>query len=162
MKHAVLETLLELSDVSDETLGHRDVVTHKIDTGNGAPICQYPRQLPYAYRQDTQSQIKEMMDQNSIQPSSHPSASPVVLAKKKDGYFCFCIDYRKINSTTKKDAHPLPRMDDLIDAPQGSNYFSILDLKSGYRQWSVEPKDQENMAFVTPDGYGNFLAFPLG
>ena len=65
-----------------------------------------------------------MLDQNITQPSSSPWASPVVLVKKKDGKLRFCVDYRKLNSVTKKDAHPLPRMDDLIDALQGSKYFS--------------------------------------
>ena len=161
-KHAVLETLLEFSDVFEETLGHSDVVTHKIDTGDSAPIRQYPRRLPYAYRHETQSQIKEMLDQNIIQPSSSPWASPVVLVKKKDGKFRFCVDYRKLNSVTKKDAHPLPRMDDLIDALQGSKYFSTLDLRSGYWQLSVEPKDREKTAFVTPDGLWEFLRLPFG
>ena len=143
-------------------MGHSDVVTHKIDTGDSAPIRQYPRRLPYAYRQETQSQIKEMLDQNIIQPSSSPWASPVVLDKKQDGKFRFCVDYRKLNSVTKKDAHPLPRMDDLIDALLGSKYFSTLDLRSGYWQLSVEPKDREKTAFVTPDGLWEFLRIPFG
>ena len=113
-------------------LGHSDVVTHKIDTGDSAPIRQYPRRLPYAYRQESQSQIKEMLNQNIIQPSSSLWASPVVLVKNKDGKFRFCVDYRKLNSATKKDVHRLPRMDDLIDALQGSKYFSTLDLVLKY------------------------------
>ena len=80
-----------------------------------------------------------MLEQGVIQPSSSPWASPIVLVKKKDGPFRFCVDYRKLSSVTKKDTHPLPRVDDLLDALAGSKYFSTLDLRAGYWQLSVAP-----------------------
>jgi len=141
-KQSILNTLLMLSDIFEETLGHTNVVQHKIDTGDSRPIRQYPRRLPYAYREETRKQVAEMLDQGVIQASHSPWASPIVLAKKKDGTFRFCIDYRKLNEVTKKDAHPLPRIDDLLDALQGSQMFSTLDLRSGYWQVSVDPKDR--------------------
>ena len=161
-KQNILSTLLRFSDVFEETLGHTNVVQHKIDTGNSRPIRQYPRRLPFAYREETSKQVAEMLDQGVIQASSSPWASPIVLVKKKDGTFRFCIDYRKLNEVTKKDAHPLPRIDDLLDALQGSQMFSTLDLRSGYWQVSVDPKDREKTAFVTPDGLWEFLRLPFG
>ena len=74
-------------------MGHTNVVQHKIDTGDSRPIRQYPRRLPFAYREETSKQVAEMLDQGVIQASSSPWASPIVLVKKKDGTFRFCIDY---------------------------------------------------------------------
>ena len=103
-----------------------------------------------------------MLEQGVIQPSSSPWASPIVLVKKKDGPFRFCVDYRKLSSVTKKDTHPLPRVDDLLDALAGSKYFSTLDLRAGYWQLSVAPEDREKTAFVTPDGLWEFIRLPFG
>ena len=161
-KNALLQTLLQYSDVFDDSLGHSDVIQHRIDTGSSSPIRQYPRRLPYAYRNETKAQVEGMLQQGVIQPSSSPWASPIVLVKKKDGTFRFCVDYRKLNSVTKKDAHPLPRVDDLLDALAGSKYFSTLDLRAGYWQLSVAPEDREKTAFVTPDGLWEFIRLPFG
>lgn len=102
-----------------------------------------------------------MLGQGVIQPSCSPWASPIVLVKKKDGKFRFCIDYRKLNVVTKKDTYPLPRVDDLLDALSGSRYFSTLDLRSGYWQVGVAPEDWEKIAFVTPDGLWEFACLPF-
>ena len=161
-REILLQTLLQYSDVFDKNLGHTDVITHKIETGNAAPIRQYPRRLPYAYREETSHQISEMLEQGVIQPSNSPWASPIVLVKKKDGSFRFCVDYRKLNTVTRRDAHPLPRVDDLLDSLQGACMFSTLDLRSGYWQISMEPKDREKTAFITPDGLWEFVRMPFG
>jgi len=161
-RYALLQTLLQYADVFEDSLGHTDVIQHRIDTGSSSPIRQYPRRLPYAFRSETKAQVEGMLEQGVIQPSSSPWASPIVLVKKKDGTFRFCVDYRKLNSVTKKDAHPLPRVDDLLDALAGSKYFSTLDLRAGYWQLSVAPEDREKTAFVTPDGLWEFIRLPFG
>ena len=139
-KNALLQTLLKFSGVFDESLDHTDVIQHHIDTGSALPIRQYPRRLPYAYCEEAKQQITDMLQQGIIQPSHSPWASPIILVIKKDGEYRFCIDYRKLNEVTKKDAHPIPRVDDLLDALHGSHYFSTLDLRSGYWQVSVADK----------------------
>ena len=73
-----------------------------------------------------------MLASDVIQPSNSPWASTVVMAKKKDGSLHFCVDFRQLKAATVKDAHPLPRIDDLLDALHGARWFSTLDLKSGY------------------------------
>ena len=151
-RNALLTTLLRYADVFEHSLGHTTVVRHKIDTGDSPPIRQRPRRLPYAYRKETDDQIRDMLDQGVIQPSISPWASPIVLVRKKDGKYRFCVDYRKLNSVTKRDARPLPRVDDLLDALQGYDLFTTLDLRSGYWQVSVSPEDREKTAFVTPTG----------
>ena len=158
----LLKTLMQYSDIFDPSLGNTTVIAHKIDTADAAPIRQHPKRLPYVYREETDKQVSEMLKQGVIKPSHSPRASPVVLVKKKDGTFRFCIDYRKLNAITKKDAHPLPRVDDLLDALQGSCMFSTLDLRSGYWQISMDPKDQHKTAFVTPSGLWEFQRMPFG
>ena len=161
-RKALLSTLLKYRDVFDNKLGHTSVVTHSIETGDSPPICQRPRRLPYAYRQDAESQIEEMLEQQVIKPSTSPWASPIVLVRKKDGKYRFCVDYRKLNSVTKREARPLPRVDDLLESLQGYNLFSTLDLRSGYWQLSMTREDQEKTAFATPTGLWEFLRMPFG
>ena len=82
--------------------------------------------------------------------------------KKKDGSTRFCVDFRKLNGVTRKDAQPLPRIDDTLDTLGQACLFSTLDLASGYWQVQVDPKDQEKTAFVTPFGLYQFRVMPFG
>ena len=97
-----------------------------------------------------------------IQPSNSPWASPVVLVRKKDGSHRFCVDYRDVNAVTKKDKFPLPRVDDLLDQLGEAQYFSTLDVASGYWQIRVHPESQPKTAFVTHQGLHEFRVMPFG
>ena len=99
-KNTVLQTLLEFSDVSEETFRYSDILTHGIDTSNSSPIRQCPRHFPHACGQETTSQIKGMLEQGVIQSSSSTWAFSFVLVTKDDGKFRFCVDYRKLYSVT--------------------------------------------------------------
>ncbi|GBN42631.1 Transposon Ty3-I Gag-Pol polyprotein [Araneus ventricosus] len=103
-----------------------------------------------------------MVDNRIIEESSGPWASPIVLVKKKDGSTRFCVDYRKLNEITKKDSYPLPRIDDTLDALKGSQWFTTLDLKSGYWQVEILPEDREKTAFTTGQGLWQFKVMPFG
>ena len=95
-----------------------------------------------------------MLRSDVIQPSSSPWASPIVLVRKKDGSLCFeiCVDYRKVNSITKKDAYPLPRINDTLASKLArSRWFSTLDLLSGY--WQVEVAEKQKQLSVQPKDY---------
>ena len=119
--------LLDYSDVFSDEIGYDDIVNHKIYTVDNAPIKQRPRRLPYTYRNETRKHVKEMLDQNVIQPSTSAWASPVVLVRKKDGKLRFCVDYRKLNHISKYEAFPLPNISDLLDSLTDAKLFSTLD-----------------------------------
>ncbi|UYV83713.1 K02A2.6-like [Cordylochernes scorpioides] len=126
------------------------------------PVKQLPRRLPMTRRDEVAKLIEEMAEQDVIEPSSSPWASPVVLVKKKDGSTRFCVDYRRLNDLTKKDSYPLPRIDATLDTLSGSQWFSTLDLKSGYWQVSIHPEDREKTAFTTGNGLWQFKVMPFG
>ena len=81
---------------------------------------------------------------------------------KKDGSICFCVDYRKLNAITKKDAHPLPHIQDIFDTFTDATVFSTLDLKSGYWQVPMHPDSVEKTAFVCHRGLFHFRRMPFG
>ena len=98
------------------------------------------------------AQVQQMLTSGVICPSNSPWSSPVVMVKKKDGSLRFCVYFRQLNAATIKDAHPLPRIDDLLDALHGARWFSTLDLKSGYWQVPIQGWDKERTAFRTSGG----------
>ena len=99
---------------------------------------------------------------NIIRPSTSPWSSPVVLKKKLDGTYRFLVDFRRLNSITKKDAYPQPSVEELIYRLSGHSYFTKLDLKSGYFQIPIAEADKEKRAFVTPDGHYEFNVLAQG
>ena len=103
-----------------------------------------------------------MSSQGLIEPSESPWASPIVLVRKKDGGLRFCVDYRALNNITRKDSYPLPRIDDTLDTLAGMNWFSTLDLKSGYWQVEMDPLDKEKTAFTTGRGLWQFKVMTFG
>jgi len=164
-KEQLLALLMEYSDVfslSSSGLGRTTVTKHHINTGDAQPVHLLPRRIPQARREEVKRLIHEMLDQGAIQHSDSPWSSPVVLVKKKDGSTRFCIDYRKVNEVTRKDAYPLPRVDDTLETLVGSKYFSTLDLASGYWQVEVAENDQPKTAFTTPEGLFQFRVMPFG
>lgn len=103
-----------------------------------------------------------MLDSGVVSESSSPWAAPIVLVKKKDGTWRFCVDYQKLNALTHKDAFPLPRIEESLTCLKQSRWFSTLDLASGYWQVEVDPKDREKTAFTTPLGLYEFHRMPFG
>ncbi|KAK8788355.1 hypothetical protein V5799_021870 [Amblyomma americanum] len=126
------------------------------------PLCQRPYRVSSKERDAIRHQVTQMLQDDVIQPSTSPWASPVVLVTKKDGTLRFCVDYRRLNNVTKKDVYPLPRIDDSLDRLRHATYFSSLDLRSGYWQIEVDERDREKTAFITPDGLYEFKVLPFG
>ena len=99
-----------------------------------------------------------MLARGIIERSSSPWSFPIVLVKKKDGSTRFCVDFRKLNMVTKKDAHLIPRLDETFDHLSGTAWFSTLDLASGYWQVKLKDSDKEKTAFSTP--FGLYVSVP--
>ena len=143
-------------------LGTTCLAEHTINTGDHPPIRHPVRRMPFALRDQVDRLVEEMLSQEVIVPSASPWASPVVLVRKKDGGVRFCVDYRKLNSETKLDEFPLPRIDDTLDMLSGARYFTTLDLASGYWLVPMESSSQEKTAFSTHSGLYEFKKMPFG
>lgn len=102
------------------------------------------------------------LDNKIIRMSTSPWASPVVLAKKKDGTWRFCVDYRKLNQVTRQDAYPLPLIDQILEKLVGKRFYSTMDLASGYWQIEIDEKDKEKTAFISHMGLFEFIRMPFG
>ena len=147
---------------SSDDLGRTDLVKHRINTANATPIRQPPRRLPIGKREIEKTEIKKMLDQGVIEPSNSAWSSNIVLVTKKDNSTRFCVDYRRLNDVTVKDAYPLPRVDECLDALSGSKWFSCLDLNSGFWQIEMASEDSEKTAFSTSQGLYQFTVMPFG
>ena len=159
---AVLTKYSTVFSRGDLDLGWTDLVTHNIDTGDHKPIRQQMRRYPPVHLHAIDKQLSDMLQQGVIEPAASPWASNIVLAKKKDGTLRCCIDFRHINEITRKDAYPLPRMDQCLDAMTGSSWFSTFDLRSGFHQVCMAPEDADKTAFITRRGMYRFRTMPFG
>lgn len=134
------------------------MVDHVIDLTDSSPIKQTPRRIPFQMREEVDKILSEMKEKGVIEESQSPWVSPAVLVKKKDGTLRFCVDYRKLNTVSKKDSYPLSRIDDILDQLSGNSWFSTLDLKSGYWQIKIRSEDREKTAFSIGNGLWQFTA----
>ena len=146
----------------DGKVGYTDLTTHVIDTGNELPCKQPPRRTGFAEKQVIEDTIADLLATGKIRPSSSAWASPIVLVRKKDGSMRFCIDYRRLNDKTKKDAYPLPKIDEALNQLAGSRYWSCLDLASGYWQVAMHPESVAQTGFCTHMGLFEWLVMPFG
>ena len=147
---------------TDDDIGRTERVTHMINTGNAIPIRQRSRRMPIGKQELEKGEVKRMLNQGIIEPSRSPWGSNIVLVIKKDGRPRFCVDYRMLNDVTKKDAYPLPRVDECLDALAGAKWFGSMDLNAGFWQIGMAPEDKEKTAFLTSFNLYQFTVMPFG
>ena len=160
--HQFLAEHHDVFSLDPNECGKTDRLAMQIDTGEASPKKQVVRRMPFAVRSEVAKQLREMQAAGVVQPSSSPWASPVVMVRKRDGTLRFCVDYLELNSVTKANTFPLPRIDDLLDQLGATRYFSTLDLAFGYWQIPRHPDFIEKTAFITPQGLYEFRVMPFG
>ena len=148
-----------------QELGRTDLHYHRIDTGNARPVAQRFYRTSPKLRQEMENQIKELVENGLIEPSTSEWRSPVVMLKKpgNTGYR-FAIDYRKVNAVSEKTSFPLPRLDDVWDAIGEANasYFTVLDLASGFWQIPLHAETKHKSSFITQQGQYQWNRLPFG
>ena len=155
----------EVQDIFAEhkdDLGEMVGVKHGVNVQGAEPIAQPMRPLPLAKRGVVTEEVARMLRCGVIKPSVSPWSSPIVLIKKKDGGWRFCVDYRRVNDITKKDKHPLPRIDEMLTHLSRGKFFSSVDLNSGYWQIAMEEDSFEVTAFTVAEGHYEFVKMPFG
>nr|KAG5699813.1 hypothetical protein BaRGS_013533 [Batillaria attramentaria] len=120
------------------------------------------RRTPVGFEQEEEKHLQSMLKAQVIQPSNSPWASPPVLIRKKDGSVRWCLDFRKLNEVTLKDAFPLPLISECLDTLSGNTYMSTLDMAAGYWQLEIHPEDRHKTAFLTKYGLFEFVRMPFG
>ena len=114
---------------SSNDLGKCSILKHRIDTAEAAPVRQPMRRTAQAFESEEEKYLKEQLDAGVIQPSNSAWSSPIVMIRKKTGDVRVCIDYRKLNERTIKDAYPLPRIDMCLGCLSSAKIFSTIDLQ---------------------------------
>ena len=161
----VKKVLQEQKDVfssSDLDLGCTGIVKHRINLMDDTSFREPSRRIPPKDFYDARNHIKELLEKGVIRESESQYASPIVLVRKKNGDIRMCVDYRQLNSRTRKDQYSIPKMEDALHDMSGACWFSTLDLKSGYYQIEMAEGDKHKTAFRCPLGFFEFNRMPQG
>ena len=156
--HLIEDNLLLFSDHPSQT----SVLYHDIDVEGHKPMKQHAYRVNPTKRAMMQQEVSYLVEHGLAAPSTSAWSSPCVLVPKPDNTPRFCNDYRKVNSVTKPDSYPLPRMEDCIDRVGSAKYVTKLELLKGYWQVPLTPGASEISAFVTPDTFLQYTVMPFG
>ena len=144
-------------------IGCTDTAEHVIELLDTEPFKERFRQIAPPLVEEVREHIQEMLDGGAICPSQSPWCNSVVLVRKNDGGLRFCIDFRRLNSWTKKDVYPLLWMQETMESMVGARFFSTMDLKSGFWQVKMAKDSQQYTAFMVGSmGVYEFLRMLYG
>ena len=152
----------DVFSVNSLDYGCTSTIKHTIPLIDSHPFRLPHRRIPPTQYQAVREHLKGMEESGAIRRSCSPYASPMVIVHKKDGSLRICIDYRQLNNRTVRDAFPLPRIEEALDALGSATFFTTLDLTSGYWQVEVEECDKAKTAFTTPMGLFECNRMPFG
>uniref|UniRef100_A0A0A9YJ44 RNA-directed DNA polymerase n=1 Tax=Lygus hesperus TaxID=30085 RepID=A0A0A9YJ44_LYGHE len=169
-KALITNLILKYSDVfhnENQPLSFTNKVKHTIRTTDEIPVYARNYRFPEIYREEVDRQIEEMLEQGIVKHSDSPWNAPIwIVPKKADASgkpkFRIVVDYRKLNEKTIEDKYPLPQISELLDKLGRCQYFSVIDLKSGFHQIEMSPESIEKTAFSTPSYHLEFHRLPFG
>ena len=139
-----------------------DKIYHDIIVEDSKPIKQHPYRMNPLKQKYLQDEVKYLLENDFIEPSQSNYSSPCILVPKSNGTYRMCTDYRKVNSVTKTDSFPIPRIDDCIDKVGNSKYVTKFDLLKGFWQVPLTDRAKEVSAFATPNGLYQYKVMPFG
>ncbi len=162
-KEKLIEVLEPFQSMWDGRIGTVNITKHRIELEPGTkPVNQQPYRAGPRQRELELIEIRKILEQDIIEPATSEWAAPIVFAPKKDGSLRFCIDYRRLNAATKRDAYPIPRMDECIDSLGDAQIFTLLDANSGYWQIELDEDARDLTAFVSHHGLFRYKRMPFG
>ena len=166
IEQKIASVFMQYKDVfcqDDDDLGLTNVTSHKIPTIDDIPVRLPHRRIPPNLLPEVRDLVNKLLRQKVIKPSVSAYAAPVVLVRKKDGTLRLCVDYRKLNEKTVRDAYPLPRIEEALDCLHGAKYFSSIDLAQGFYQVPIDEKDAHKTAFrLGTGGLYEYTRMPMG
>ena len=144
---SLLKEYHDIFSLEKRDMGHTKAAKHKIvlKDPDTPPFKERFSRIPPPQLDEVCAHLKMMLDAGVIRPSNSPWCNVVVLVRKKDGSLRFCIDFRKLNSLTVKDSHPLPRICETLESLTGATHYSTFDMNSGF--WQV-PMDEESKQYT--------------
>ncbi|KAH3764399.1 Transposon Ty3-I Gag-Pol polyprotein [Pelomyxa schiedti] len=138
------------------------IVDHVIDTGEARPVIAKGRKHSEKEHSIIEEETRKYIKMGIVRPSFSNWSSPVVLAPKKDGTVRFCVNYRKLNSVTRRDVHPLPHIEECLSTLAENAFLTLVDLCSGYWQVPIAEQDKSKTAFMTRQGLFEFNVLHFG
>jgi hypothetical protein len=160
---AEIRQIIKDSEIKINQLGRVKGLTTSIDTTDASPINVRQYRLPIAKRLEARAETQKMLLAGVIRESTSPWNSPVVLVKKPNGGTRFAIDFRQLNSVTKRQVYPMPRIDDCLNSLGSGTHFSLLDLQSAFWQVELDEDSKPKTAFsVEGMGHYHFEVMPYG
>ena len=147
---SLLKEYHDIFSLEKRDMGHTNATRHKIvlKDPNTPPFKKCFCRIPPPQLDEVREHLKLMLDTGVIRPSNSPWCNAVVLVRKKDGSLCFCIEFRRLNSLTVKDSHPLPRICETLESLAGAAHYTSIDMNSGFWQVSMDEESKQYTAFT--------------